>query len=233
MIFQDPMSSLNPVLTIADQISETLRLHQGLDARRRAAARDRTAGAGADPRRQAAGRRISASAVRRHAAARDDRDRDRLPPAPADRRRADHRARRHHPGADPRSAARAAGELGMSVILISHDMGVIAEFAQTRRRDVCRRAWSRPRRSRSCSASRVHPYTEGLLARDPASSMSMWRACRPSAAASRSRADHCGLPLRPALPALRSIHASIERARPAAGWAWHALPAARRGWVLA
>ena len=32
MIFQDPMSSLNPVLTIADQISETLRLHQGLDA---------------------------------------------------------------------------------------------------------------------------------------------------------------------------------------------------------
>ena len=30
MIFQDPMSSLNPVLTIADQISETLRQHQGL-----------------------------------------------------------------------------------------------------------------------------------------------------------------------------------------------------------
>ena len=38
MIFQDPMSSLNPVLTIADQITETLRLHQGLD---RAAARKR------------------------------------------------------------------------------------------------------------------------------------------------------------------------------------------------
>ena len=30
MIFQDPMSSLNPVLTIADQMSETLRQHQGL-----------------------------------------------------------------------------------------------------------------------------------------------------------------------------------------------------------
>ena len=38
MIFQDPMSSLNPVLTIADQIMEPLRLHQGLD---RAAARKR------------------------------------------------------------------------------------------------------------------------------------------------------------------------------------------------
>ena len=53
MIFQDPMSSLNPVLTIADQIAETLRLHQGLDAARPARARDRTAGAGADPRRRA------------------------------------------------------------------------------------------------------------------------------------------------------------------------------------
>jgi len=39
MVFQDPMSSLNPVLTICDQISEPLQLHQGLsrlDARRRA-----------------------------------------------------------------------------------------------------------------------------------------------------------------------------------------------------
>ena len=55
MIFQDPMSSLNPVLTIADQISETLRLHQGLDARGARGARDRTAGAGADPRRRGGG----------------------------------------------------------------------------------------------------------------------------------------------------------------------------------
>jgi peptide/nickel transport system ATP-binding protein len=33
MIFQEPMTSLNPVLTVAHQIGETLRLHQGLDAR--------------------------------------------------------------------------------------------------------------------------------------------------------------------------------------------------------
>jgi ABC-type sugar transport system ATPase subunit len=38
MIFQDPMSSLNPVLTVADQIGETLALHQGLEG---AAARKR------------------------------------------------------------------------------------------------------------------------------------------------------------------------------------------------
>src|ERR1700740_2569880 len=31
MIFQEPMSSLNPVLTVGRQIGETLRVHQGLD----------------------------------------------------------------------------------------------------------------------------------------------------------------------------------------------------------
>jgi peptide/nickel transport system ATP-binding protein len=39
MIFQEPMTSLNPVLTVGRQIGETLRLHQGLsprDAERRA-----------------------------------------------------------------------------------------------------------------------------------------------------------------------------------------------------
>src|SRR5258708_29937901 len=38
MIFQEPMTSLNPVLTIGRQLGETLRLHQGLD---RPAAEDR------------------------------------------------------------------------------------------------------------------------------------------------------------------------------------------------
>jgi peptide/nickel transport system ATP-binding protein len=32
MIFQEPMTSLNPVLTVSRQIGETMRLHQGLDA---------------------------------------------------------------------------------------------------------------------------------------------------------------------------------------------------------
>jgi oligopeptide transport system ATP-binding protein len=39
MIFQDPMTSLNPVLTIGFQISETLTLHMGMD---KAASRKRT-----------------------------------------------------------------------------------------------------------------------------------------------------------------------------------------------
>src|SRR5260221_809585 len=33
MIFQEPMTSLNPVYTVGEQIGETLRLHQGLDRR--------------------------------------------------------------------------------------------------------------------------------------------------------------------------------------------------------
>ena len=33
MVFQEPMTSLNPVFTVGEQISETLRRHQGLNRR--------------------------------------------------------------------------------------------------------------------------------------------------------------------------------------------------------
>lgn len=33
MVFQDPLSSLNPVLTVGDQVSEAVRIHQGLSAK--------------------------------------------------------------------------------------------------------------------------------------------------------------------------------------------------------
>ena len=110
MIFQEPMTSLNPVLTIGRQIAEALVAASRVVARAGGAARDRAAAAGQDPGAGAPRVAISASAFRRHAPARDDRDGARLRAAPADRRRADDRARRDDPGADPRPDARAAAE---------------------------------------------------------------------------------------------------------------------------
>ena len=49
MIFQEPMTSLNPVLTIGTQMIEGLRRHKGLSTRRREEARHRRAGLRAHP----------------------------------------------------------------------------------------------------------------------------------------------------------------------------------------
>ena len=105
MIFQEPMTSLNPCFTVGFQIGEALKTHLGLG---RAARKKRVVElleevGIADPARRAA--RLSASIVGRHEPARDDRHGARLPAQTADRRRADDRARRNDPGADPRSAA--------------------------------------------------------------------------------------------------------------------------------
>ncbi len=40
MVFQEPMTALNPVHTIGHQVAEPLRLHLGLAQGHRAAARD-------------------------------------------------------------------------------------------------------------------------------------------------------------------------------------------------
>ena len=55
MIFQEPMTSLNPILTIGLQITEPLQIHLGMnDAQARARA-DRAAAAGRHPRSGTAG----------------------------------------------------------------------------------------------------------------------------------------------------------------------------------
>ena len=109
MIFQEPMTSLNPVLTIGRQIAEALMLHQkaGRMRTRRTRAIEMLRKV-AHSRSRPAHTPVSAPAFRRHAPARDDRDGAGLRARAADRRRTHHRARCDHPGADPRADARAA-----------------------------------------------------------------------------------------------------------------------------
>ena len=109
MVFQDSMTSLNPLLTIGRQITEGLEVHLGMSRRRRAAARRRAARGGRRAGARAAAPPVPASALGRAAPARRGRDRARSEPGAADRGRADHRARRDDPGAAARASAARAG----------------------------------------------------------------------------------------------------------------------------
>jgi len=162
MIFQDPMSSLNPVLTIADQIMEPLRQHQGLSAQ---AARRRAIELLEMVRISDASRRIDDYP---HRLSGGMRQRVMIAIAMACRPKlliAD----------EPTTALDVTiqsqilellrelqREIGMSVILITHDLGVVAEFAQ---RVVVMYA-GRVVETASVPAlfeRPMHPYTEGLI----------------------------------------------------------------------
>ena len=109
MIFQEPMTSLNPLHTVERQVGEVLIVHRGLGRAGRARPRRWSCCAWSASRCRDAARRLPAPALRRPAPAGDDRHGAGERARPADRRRADHRARRHHPGADPAAAEGAAG----------------------------------------------------------------------------------------------------------------------------
>ena len=106
MVFQEPMTALNPVKTIGEQVAEGIRWHTRATPRRRRGARAKNA----RPRRPARGEipavALPARTLRRPAPARRHRHRLRAEAEAADRRRADDGARRGAAGADPRPAAR-------------------------------------------------------------------------------------------------------------------------------
>ncbi len=74
MIFQEPMTSLNPLMTIGPPDQRGDRAAPGLVAARRDGPGDRDAAPRPHPGAGAPRPRLSASALRRHAPARDDRD---------------------------------------------------------------------------------------------------------------------------------------------------------------
>ena len=187
MVFQEPMTSLNPVFSIGDQIASAVRAHGGGGRREawerteamldlvqipspRQRARDY-------PHQLSGGLRQRAMIAMALA----------LGAGAADRRRADHGARRHHPGADPRSAAPAPGGAGH---------GGAPDHARPRRRrralpPRCGHLWWAHRRARAGAKSlrAADPSVHARAAPVPAASepiraaaRSPSRACRPISA---------------------------------------------------
>ena len=238
MIFQEPMTSLNPLHTVERQISEVLALHRGLAgeaARTRALELLRLVRL-AGPR--AAARRLPAPALRRPAPAGDDRHGAGQRAGPADRRRADDRARRHHPGADPgpaQGSAAPARHGDPPDHARSHDR------AQHRRprggddqgRDRRERAG---RRGLRAAAASLYPASAGRRAARapprPRAGRCAPRSWRPrtSRSTSRSSAACCGAPsatsrrwtaCRWRCGAGRRWASSARAARARRRWAWH------------
>ena len=219
MVFQEPMTALNPLHTIGRQIAEPLRLHKGVGAaaaraealrllRARAAARRRASGS--TPIRTSC--RAASASVWCIAIA--------LACGP-DLLIAD----------EPTTAldvtiqrevleliAELVAEDGMGLLLISHDLGVMAETVQrllvmyggTRRR-------KRPDR-RASSRTCAHPYTRGLFARAAAAGPGARHAAGDDPRARARAGRHAGrLPVRRPLRAGSSTTAARALPRAAAG----------------
>ena len=166
MIFQEPMSSLNPVFTIGDQIAEPLRLHRGLD---RQSARKAALELLQRVEIPDGARRIDEYP---HQLSGGMRQRVMIAIALACRPKlliAD----------EPTTALDVTiqaqildllrnlqREFGMAVMLITHDLGVVAEFADRALVMYAGRVVERAP-VRSLFKAPAHPYTRGLLASMP------------------------------------------------------------------
>ena len=168
MVFQEPMTALNPVYTVARQIGEVLTLHEGMS---RAAARARTIELLKVVGIPAPERRLDSYA---HELSGGMRQRVMIAMAIACRPKlliAD----------EPTTAldvtiqaqilellSELRAQLGMAVLLITHDLGVVAEFAEEVMVMYAGRVVEHAKAHQLFSAP-LHPYTQGLLASAPRS----------------------------------------------------------------
>jgi microcin C transport system ATP-binding protein len=129
MIFQEPMTALNPLYSVGDQIAEVLELKDGLTKKQAwdgAIAALRATGIPEPERRAEA---FPAPALRRPAPARHDRHGAGLPAKAAAGRRAHHGAGRHAAGQILDLLADLQRQTGMAVLLITHDLNLVRRFA--------------------------------------------------------------------------------------------------------
>jgi hypothetical protein len=167
MIFQEPATSLNPVLTVGQQIGEVLERHLAVAG---AAEATRSAWSTAAPGRHrrsgAPPRRIPLPAFRRHEAAGDDRHRAGRRAGTADRRRADDRARRDGSGADSRPAGEPAGRARHGACCSSPTISASSRAWRIASASCTPANWSRWQPRAFFSRPR-HPYTQALFAALP------------------------------------------------------------------
>ena len=162
MIFQEPMTSLNPVLTIGRQIAESLELHRGLSTRAGDAARDRDAStrqhAGARAARHQYPHQLSGGMRQRVMIAMALACDPRLLIADEPTTALDVTIQ-----AQILDLMRALKDkTGAAIVLITHDLGVVAEMAQ---RVVVMYAGRKVEEAPVAQlfAQPRHPYTQGLL----------------------------------------------------------------------
>jgi len=166
MIFQDPMTSLNPVLTVGEQIAEPAVLHQGLDSRSaRALAVEMLQKVGiSEPHRRAGEYPHQLSGGMRQramiAAALACNPRVLIADEPTTALDVTIQAQILE------LMLNLKREFGTSIILITHDLGVVAE---TCARVVVMYAGRKVEEAAAAElfAAPLHPYTQGLLAATP------------------------------------------------------------------
>ena len=165
MVFQDPLSSLDPYYAVGDQIAEVYRVHPGVPAGRTRACRG-SARPGRHPRRRPPRALTPARVQRRHAPARPDRHgaglRTRLLIADEPTTALDVTVQAQI--LDLLHGLRE--ETGMGLLLVTHDVGVAAESVDEVLVMRHGRAVERGPSPR-CSARPPQPYTKELLGAVP------------------------------------------------------------------